>query len=105
MSDAAPWLHIVGIGEDGMDGLTPATRAVVEAADVIIGGERHHSLTPDVTAQRIAWPSPFDALIETLEAHKGQRVVVLPRVIHFGFLWVRGLGGLSRLSKSLTIRS
>ena len=77
MSSAAPWLHIVGIGEDGMDGLTPATRAVVEAADVIIGGERHHTLTPDVTAQRIAWPSPFDALIETLEAHKGQRVVVL----------------------------
>ncbi|WP_391480533.1 precorrin-6y C5,15-methyltransferase (decarboxylating) subunit CbiE [Nereida sp. NH-UV-3] len=77
MSNAAPWLHIVGIGEDGMDGLTPATRAVVEAADVIIGGERHHSLTPDVSAQRIAWPSPFDALIDTLEAHKGQRVVVL----------------------------
>ncbi|WP_334067043.1 precorrin-6y C5,15-methyltransferase (decarboxylating) subunit CbiE [Nereida ignava] len=77
MSNAAPWLHIVGIGEDGMDGLTPATRAVIEAADVIIGGERHHSLTPDVSAQRIAWPSPFDALIETLEAHKGQRVVVL----------------------------
>ena len=28
-----PWLHIVGIGEDGMDGLVPATRAVVEAAE------------------------------------------------------------------------
>jgi precorrin-6Y C5,15-methyltransferase (decarboxylating) len=30
-----PWLHIVGIGEDGLDGLVPATRAVVEAAEVI----------------------------------------------------------------------
>ena len=29
MSDA--WLHIVGIGEDGMAGLVPATRAIVEA--------------------------------------------------------------------------
>ena len=72
-----PWLHIVGIGEDGMDGLTPATRAVVEAAEIIIGGERHHALSGNVTAQRIAWPSPFDSLIDTLRSFKGRRVVVL----------------------------
>jgi precorrin-6Y C5,15-methyltransferase (decarboxylating) len=74
---SAPWLHIVGIGEDGLDGLTPATRAVVEAAEIIIGGERHHSLSPNLAAERIAWPSPFDALIETLQSHKSKRVVVL----------------------------
>lgn len=73
----APWLHIVGIGEDGMAGLLPATRAVVEAAEVIVGGERHHQLSASVTAERIAWPHPFDALIETLQAHAGRRVVVL----------------------------
>ncbi|EPX77256.1 precorrin-6y C5,15-methyltransferase (decarboxylating) subunit CbiE [Litoreibacter arenae] len=71
------WLHIVGIGEDGMDGLTPVTRAVVEAAEVIIGGDRHHQLSDNVTATRVAWPSPFDALIETLQSYKGKRVVVL----------------------------
>jgi len=71
------WLHIVGIGEDGVDGLAPATRAVVEAADVIIGGERHHGLSKGITAERIAWPSPFDALIDTLKDLKGKRVVVL----------------------------
>lgn len=75
MSD--PWLHIVGIGEDGMDGLLPATRAVVEAADVIIGGDRHHKLSDAVTAQRLSWPSPFDALIDQLRSLKGRRVVVL----------------------------
>lgn len=74
---AAPWLHIVGIGEDGMDGLLPATRAVVEAADIIIGGDRHHQLSASVTAKRLAWPSPFDALIETLKGYSDQRVVVL----------------------------
>jgi len=72
-----PWLHIVGIGEDGLPGLTPAARAVVEAADVIVGGERHHVLAADIGAERIAWPSPFDALIETLNKLRGQRVVVL----------------------------
>ncbi len=71
------WLHIVGIGEDGMDGLTPATRAVVEAAEVIIGGERHHKLSDAVTAERLSWPHPFDALIDQLRALKGRRVVVL----------------------------
>ncbi|MFQ5437677.1 MAG: precorrin-6y C5,15-methyltransferase (decarboxylating) subunit CbiE [Paracoccaceae bacterium] len=72
-----PWLHIVGIGEDGLDGLTPATRAVVEAAEVIVGGERHHGLSAIVSAQRVAWPSPFDALIGRLAEFKGRRVVVL----------------------------
>ncbi len=75
MSD--PWLHIVGIGEDGMDGLSPATRAVVEAAEVIIGGDRHHMLTKDMAAERVAWPNPFDALIEVIEDLRGRRVVVL----------------------------
>ncbi|UWQ22312.1 precorrin-6y C5,15-methyltransferase (decarboxylating) subunit CbiE [Jannaschia sp. W003] len=73
----APWLHIVGIGEDGMAGLAPAARAVVEAAEVIVGGDRHHVLSDAVEARRIAWPHPFDALIEKLESLRGQRVVVL----------------------------
>ncbi len=71
------WLHIVGIGEDGLDGLTPATRAVVEAAEVIIGGDRHHGLSKSVGAERIAWPSPFDAMIAQINALRGKRVVVL----------------------------
>ena len=74
---AAPWLHIVGIGEDGMDGLTPAARAVVEAAEVIVGGDRHHRLSDRVTAERVAWPSPFDAMIATIRSFRGRRVVVL----------------------------
>ncbi len=71
------WLHIVGIGEDGFDGLTAATRAVVEAAEVIIGGDRHHGLSDSVVAERLAWPHPFDALIDVLKGLKGKRVVVL----------------------------
>lgn len=72
-----PWLHIVGIGEDGLDGLTPATRAVVAAAEVIIGGDRHHALADNIAARRMAWPSPFDAMIDTINGLRGQRVVIL----------------------------
>ncbi|MDX1786079.1 MAG: precorrin-6y C5,15-methyltransferase (decarboxylating) subunit CbiE [Roseovarius sp.] len=72
-----PWLHIVGIGEEGLAGLLPATRAIVEAAEVIVGGDRHHDLSSAIAAERVAWPSPFDALIDMLRGYKGRRVVVL----------------------------
>ena len=71
------WLHVVGIGEDGMAGLSPVARAVVEGAEVIVGGERHQALAGNVTARRIAWPSPFDAMIEVIRGLRRQRAVVL----------------------------
>lgn len=74
---STPWLDIVGIGEDGFAGLSEAARALVEGADVIVGGDRHHRLAPNVSAERIAWPSPFDAMIDTIRSFRGRRVVVL----------------------------
>lgn len=74
---AEPWLHVVGIGEDGIAGLAPPARAVLGAAEVIVGAERHHRLTAAVTAERIAWPSPFDAMTQTLCGLRGRRAVVL----------------------------
>ena len=71
------WLHIVGIGEDGLNGLLPATRAVGEAAEVSVGGDRHHKLAVNSSAERIFWPSPFNAIIDLLRSLKGRRVVVL----------------------------
>ena len=71
------WLYIIGIGEDGMDGLTVDARALVESAEVIIGGDRHHKLSPNVTAERLKWPSPFDAMIDEIKRHKGRRLVIL----------------------------
>jgi len=72
-----PWLHVIGIGEDGMAGLSPAARALVESAEVILGGDRHHTLSPAVRAERIRWPSPFDAMIETIRGFRGRRAVIL----------------------------
>mgnify|MGYP000330193828 CR=1 FL=1 len=72
-----PWLDIVGIGEDGMDGLTAdAARRVLEA-EVIIGGDRHHTLAGNENAERVAWPSPFDAMIDKIKSFKGRRLVIL----------------------------
>ncbi len=72
-----PWLDIIGIGEEGLSGLSTAAIALVENAEIIVGGDRHHDLAPDIKARRIAWPSPFDAMIDTICGFKGKRVVIL----------------------------
>jgi precorrin-6Y C5,15-methyltransferase (decarboxylating) len=74
---STPWLTIVGIGEDGMASLSAAARRAVEEAEVIIGGDRHHTLAPTVRATRLSWPSPFDAMIEVIRSFKGRRIVIL----------------------------
>ena len=71
-----PWLHVVGIGEDGLAGLAPAARALVEGAEVLVGGARHLAMVPGA-AERLAWPSPWDAMLGALAARRGRRVVVL----------------------------
>ena len=63
---ADPWLDIIGIGEDGVDGLSAAALKSLSAAEVIVGGDRHHTLAPNPDAKRIAWPSPFDAMIDEI---------------------------------------
>jgi precorrin-6Y C5,15-methyltransferase (decarboxylating) len=71
------WLHIIGIGEDGLDGLSVSARRCIASADYILGGKRHHALISESSAERINWPSPFDALVSKLETLRGKKVVVL----------------------------
>jgi precorrin-6Y C5,15-methyltransferase (decarboxylating) len=72
-------LAVVGIGADGWDGLSPAARRAIEAADVLRGSARQLDLVPpEVAAERVPWPSPMaPALAGLLDAHPGRRVVVL----------------------------
>ena len=71
------WLDVVGIGEDGVEGLAPAARDALRRAEVVIGGDRHHTLAPDITAERRRWPSPFDAMVEEIRSLRDRRPVVL----------------------------
>ena len=73
----APWLHVVGIGEAGWDGLSPDARAALTRAELIIGGARHHALAPHLTAERVTWPSPFRAMVDEIGSHRGRPVAVL----------------------------
>ncbi len=71
------WLQVVGIGEDGLAGLGDAARSAVTQAEFIVGAARHHALTADVQAERLDWPSPWNAMPERLAALRGRRVAVL----------------------------
>lgn len=69
---------VVGIGVDGYAGLGPAGRAAVDAAGVVIGGQRQLDLLPaSVTAERIAWPSPLRPAVKELVARHGERGLVV----------------------------
>jgi len=39
-----PWLSIIGLGEDGLAGLTRASRDALDRAEVVFGGPRHLAL-------------------------------------------------------------
>ena len=71
------WLAIIGIGEGGVEELTPAARALLAQASLVVGGERHLSLVGTVDAEHLAWPSPLTDAIEKIIVRRGQPVVVL----------------------------
>ena len=55
------WLSIVGIGEDGVDGLSATARGLIGAAEIVFGGRRHLSLAaPLIRGAARPWPIPFD---------------------------------------------
>ncbi|MGE5147121.1 MAG: precorrin-6y C5,15-methyltransferase (decarboxylating) subunit CbiE [Candidatus Eiseniibacteriota bacterium] len=72
------WLSIVGIGEDGVEGLSATARALVSSADIVFGGERHLKLAaPLIKGRASAWPSPFARGIDEVLASRGSQVCVL----------------------------
>ncbi len=74
---AAPrWLSILGIGEEGIAGLPPLSRGLIEGAEIVFGGRRHLELAAGlIRGEARPWPSPFD--VSGVLAERGRRVVVL----------------------------
>jgi precorrin-6Y C5,15-methyltransferase (decarboxylating) len=81
---------VVGLGADGWAGLPESTRERVRAAAVLVGGERHLALVPEVEGQaRHRLPSPLrDGLAGLLDRIGDLPVVVLAS----GDPFVSGIG-------------
>lgn len=83
---AEPWLSIIGVGEDGLQGLSDSSCAALAGARHIFGAPRHLALAR-VSDRGTAWDVPFD--LQPLLALRGQPVALLASGDPFWF----GAGG------------
>lgn len=83
---AEPWLTIIGLGEDGPLGLSPASTQALAKATAVFGGPRHLAYV-DAGRKAHPWPVPFDPT--PVLAFRGQPTVVLASGDPFWF----GAGG------------
>jgi precorrin-6B C5,15-methyltransferase / cobalt-precorrin-6B C5,C15-methyltransferase len=81
------WLSIVGIGEDGVEGLSSVARQLIGSAELVVGGARHLDLANElIRGRRLAWPSPIGDAFPEIERHRGRPVAILASgdPFHFG---------------------
>ena len=71
------WLTIIGLGEDGLDGLSAVARKHIEQAETLVGGARHLAKVPNGAAERLAWASPLTRTVDEILKRRGRSVVVL----------------------------
>lgn len=72
------WLSIIGIGEDGLEGISQIARSLIDRAEVIVGGKRHLAmLREDDSREKIIWSSPISISIDEILQRRGQLVCVL----------------------------
>nr|WP_282572264.1 precorrin-6y C5,15-methyltransferase (decarboxylating) subunit CbiE [Roseomonas acroporae] len=85
----------MGIGEDGVDGLSAAARTLLEGAEAVFGGARHLALAaPLLRGEAHPWPSPMTAAYPDILARRGRPVAVLASGDPFCFGVGNALAGL-----------
>jgi precorrin-6B C5,15-methyltransferase / cobalt-precorrin-6B C5,C15-methyltransferase len=72
------WLSVVGIGDDGLSGISPIALNLLEQAEIIVGGRRHLAMLPPTAEQtQLPWQTSFSKSIDQIIGLRGQRVCVL----------------------------
>jgi precorrin-6Y C5,15-methyltransferase (decarboxylating) len=74
---AAGKVHIVGLGDDGVDGMTAQARRLVEEAELLLGPEACRSLLPAGLRDRLETAASLEELVERIEGAGSRRTVVL----------------------------
>jgi precorrin-6Y C5,15-methyltransferase (decarboxylating) len=70
-------IHIIGIGDDGLEGLTASARERIENAELIFGAPHLLEAVGEVDGEQASIGGDLDRLIESIEAAPGKRIVVL----------------------------
>lgn len=69
-------IHIIGIGEDGLDGLSPVVKSLLDGADILVGGERHLDMI-ESSARKISWGVGLNHGIDEIKANQDKEICVL----------------------------
>lgn len=81
-----PWLTIIGVGDDGLAGLPPASIAAARAANTVFASQRIVSAQDLPNAELHFWEAGYDKTIADLVARRGLPTVLLATgdPMHFG---------------------
>ncbi len=90
-------IKVIGIGDDGQNGLFPRYLEWIEAADVLVGGKRQLAFFPGHPGRRILIRGGLKPVLEQLERLSGKKKIVVlasgdPLFYGIASLLVRKLG-------------
>ena len=71
------WLTLLGIGADGLGGLSQRARRALAAAEVLVGGARHLAMLPEDGRPRLSWRSPLADTLPEILAQRPRPVALL----------------------------
>lgn len=72
------WLHVIGMGDSGMESILPKYVEQIYSADVLVGGERQLEFVHNFRGKKLVLKSPLGKVVDELKTnHQGQKVVVL----------------------------
>ncbi len=80
------WLTIIGVGDDGLEGLAQRPRALIEAAEIVVGPERILNRAALAAQETYNWTSPIDDMLANIKSWQGRNVIVLSTgdPMHYG---------------------
>jgi precorrin-6B C5,15-methyltransferase / cobalt-precorrin-6B C5,C15-methyltransferase len=72
------WLSVVGIGEDGLSGLSSIALSLLDRSKIVVGGARHLAMLPtDDTREKLVWASPLQTTVDRIISRRPEAVCVL----------------------------
>src|SRR4051812_44531172 len=77
MPDPTAKIPIIGVGPDGLGGLTARNRELLAAAEIVFGSDAVLRLLPELTAERVRIGSDLPDVVEQLRATLGRKRVAI----------------------------
>jgi precorrin-6Y C5,15-methyltransferase (decarboxylating) len=70
-------IHIIGIGNDSLAGLTAQARDLILSAELVLGSDNTLSLMPELKAERFRIGTDLQEVVRTVENNSAKRMVIV----------------------------